>query len=242
MHDAGAAMKNLRRRTAAARGLFWWAALALAPACAVLPYETVVSYGRTQAPEKSLVVLFTHDLHSSFLPRGTRTFEGRTAERGGWAKIASLIGEERTSGAGRTLVVDGGDFSMGTLFHALFVREASELRLLGRMGYDVATLGNHEFDFHMAGLAGALRAAKARGGGLPELIASNVVFGSGVEAEDARSFHDYPVRDFLVLERGGLRIGLFGLMGRGGRPTIRRSCPRPSSPIRSPKPGASSKS
>jgi len=201
--DAGVAMKNLKRRAAAAMGLFWGAALALAAG------------GLVQAPEKSLVVLFTHDLHSSFLPRGTITDEGRTAERGGWAKIASLIGEERTSSAGRTLVVDGGDFSMGTLFHALFVREASELRLLGRMGYDVATLGNHEFDFRMTGLAGALRAAKARGGALPELIASNIVLGSGVEAEDARSFQDYPVRDFLVLERGGLRIGLFGLLGRG---------------------------
>jgi len=167
------------------------------------------------AAEKSLVVLFTHDLHSSFQPRGLLTFEGRTAERGGWAKIATLIRGERAAGADRTLVVDGGDFSMGTLFHSLFVREAAELRLLGAMGYDVSTLGNHEFDFRVSGLASALRAAKARGEALPALVASNIVLGAGVPAEDARAFSEYPVRDYLVLERAGLRIGIFGLIGQG---------------------------
>jgi 2',3'-cyclic-nucleotide 2'-phosphodiesterase (5'-nucleotidase family) len=177
--------------------------------------RATVSLGTVHAAEKSLLVLFTNDLHSSFQPRSVLLEGGRTAQRGGWAKIATLIRGEKETGADRTLVVDGGDFSMGTLFHALFVREAAELRLLGEMGLEVTTLGNHEFDFRVAGLAGALRTAKSSGGALPAIVASNIVLGAGVEAGDARAFADYPVRDYLVLERGGLRIGLFGLMGYG---------------------------
>jgi 5'-nucleotidase/UDP-sugar diphosphatase len=175
----------------------------------------LLAAGYAPTAEKTLVVLFTHDLHSSFLPHGLLTFEGRTVERGGWAKLSALLRSERAAAPDRVLTVDGGDFSMGTLFHALFVREASELRLLGRMGFDAATLGNHEFDFSLTGLASGLRAAKAKGEPVPALVASNIVLGAGVAAENARAFADYPVRDYLVVERGGLRIGIFGLMGRG---------------------------
>jgi len=183
--------------------------------CGAGPAWAAQPDGTAQTAEKSLVVLFTHDLHSSFLPRRLPTEKGLIIERGGWARISTLVRAEREAGPDRTLVVDGGDFSMGTLFHALFVREAAELRLLGRMGFDVSTPGNHEFDFRLAGLASALRAAKSSGGPIPALVSSNIVLGAGVLAEDARAFADYPVRDYEVLERSGLRIGIFGLMGLG---------------------------
>jgi 5'-nucleotidase / UDP-sugar diphosphatase len=192
-------------------------ALAAAIVClsAAAPAWSAPAGGAPSQAEKSLVVLFTHDLHSSLKPQGVLLEGGRPAERGGWAKIATLIREERAAAADRTLTVDGGDFSMGTLFHSLFVREAAELRLLGAMGFEVSTLGNHEFDFRVGGLASALRAAKARGEALPALVASNITLGAGVQAEDARAFADYPVRDYLVIERGGLRVGIFGLIGPG---------------------------
>jgi len=140
---------------------------------------------------------------------------GLIAERGGWAKIATLVGAEREAGPDRTLAVDAGDFSMGTLFQGLFVREAAELKLMGGMGFDVSTLGNHEFDFHLAGLASALGVARSGGGALPALVASNIVLGKGVEAGDARAFRRLSGAGLPVLERGGLRVGLFGLMGLG---------------------------
>jgi 5'-nucleotidase / UDP-sugar diphosphatase len=197
-------MRNSRRRR--------WRAVLISGSLLI----AVLAFG-VQAPSggTSLVILFTHDLHSSFLPQKASAPSGEVSERGGWAKIATLIREEKARGADRTLTVDGGDFSMGTLFHALFVREAAELRLMGLMGYDVSTLGNHEFDFRLAGLAGALRAAKNFSGARPELLASNVVLGAEVASEDARAIRDYPVRDYLILERGGLRVGLFGLLGQG---------------------------
>ncbi|PKN60446.1 MAG: hypothetical protein CVU53_03030 [Deltaproteobacteria bacterium HGW-Deltaproteobacteria-11] len=162
-----------------------------------------------------LSIVFTHDLHSYFLPHDVFTGEGQPAQRGGYAKIACLIQRQRALKGNRMLLVDAGDFSMGTLFHTTFMTEAAELRLMGEMGYDVTTFGNHDFDFHNDGLAAAMRIARSKGEPLPAIVASNVVF-SGDASENAlkEAFRQYPVRDYIVLERNGLRIGLFGLMGK----------------------------
>jgi len=162
-----------------------------------------------------LSIVFTHDLHSYFLPHEVFSGEGQPAQRGGYAKIARLIQEQRALKGYRTLLVDAGDFSMGTLFHTTFLMEAAELRIMGEMGYDVTTFGNHDFDFHNDGLAEAMRIAGSKRGLLPAIVASNIAF-SGDAAENAlkEAFRRYPVKDYIVLERNGLRIGLFGLMGK----------------------------
>lgn len=51
-----------------------------------------------------------------------------------------------------TLILDGGDFSMGTLIQTVYTTEAAELRMLGYLGCDVTTFGNHEFDYRHADL------------------------------------------------------------------------------------------
>ena len=183
---------------------------------AILPALTGgMKAGQAAGAPSSLVILFTHDLHSNVLPRPVLAADGTKTEAGGLLRLATLIRRERGRAPERTLVLDAGDYSMGTLFHTLYPSESVELRLLGLMGYDAATLGNHEFDFSLAGLAKSLAAAKAKGTALPALLASNVTIeGSGEVAEAGRAaFRDYPVRDFLVLERAGLKVGLFGLFG-----------------------------
>jgi 2',3'-cyclic-nucleotide 2'-phosphodiesterase (5'-nucleotidase family) len=104
----------MRKAKALAAAIGWLCGAALA--LAAIPRGTAVPNGLVQTPEKSLVLLFTHDLHSSFLPRRTILPGGLVAERGGWAKIATLVRGEREAGPDRTLAVDAGDFSMGTLF------------------------------------------------------------------------------------------------------------------------------
>ena len=52
---------------------------------------------------------------------------------------------------------------MGTLFQTVFSSHAPGLRIMGQMGYDVVTLGNHEFDFRAEGLADSLKVAKDSG-------------------------------------------------------------------------------
>jgi 2',3'-cyclic-nucleotide 2'-phosphodiesterase (5'-nucleotidase family) len=164
--------------------------------------------------KERLVILFTHDLHSYFLPQRLSAPDGGPAERGGYARLLTLIRQNREEE--RTILVDAGDFSMGTLFHTAFMSEAAELRLMAAMGYDALTLGNHDFDFHPDGLARSLRRARAAERKLPALVASNVVFspdGRG-DAELQKAFREYPVVPYTVIERRGVRIGLFGILGK----------------------------
>jgi len=166
------------------------------------------------AVRERIVILFTHDLHSTFLPRRVAAPSGPPLERGGYAKLLSLIRENRE--AGRTLLVDAGDFSMGTLFHTTFMTEAAELRLMAAMGYDVLTLGNHDFDFGPDGLAKMLRKTRTTETKPPVIVASNGIFspeGRG-DGDLKEAFHEYPVVPYRVIERRGIRIGLFGILGK----------------------------
>jgi 5'-nucleotidase / UDP-sugar diphosphatase len=174
---------------------------------------TDVIAGEATARER-LVILFTHDMHSYFLPQRVAAPGGPPLERGGYAKLLTLIRENREGD--RTLLVDAGDFSMGTLFHTTFMTEAAELRLMAAMGYDVMTFGNHDFDFHLDGLAKALRKARASEKKLPIMVASNVVFSPGGKGDSdlKEAFREYPVLPYTVIERRGIRIGLFGILGK----------------------------
>jgi 5'-nucleotidase/UDP-sugar diphosphatase len=165
---------------------------------------------------KDLMILFTHDMHSYFLPHRILTREGNSLQQGGYAKLAYIINEQRAIHNNKTLLVDGGDFAMGTFFHTSFLKEAFELRLMGKIGYDAGTLGNHDFDFHNDGLAKTLQTAKSKSKQLPALVASNVVFSKDNpgDASLKKAFQDYPVKEYTIIERNDLRIGLFGLLGK----------------------------
>ena len=156
---------------------------------------------------KTVSVLFTHDLHSHFLPSAKEG--GR--EFGGFARLMTVIREQRTKDP-NAILVDGGDFSMGSLFQTAFADSAQELRLMGAMGYDATTLGNHEFDYLPEGLASMLRAAKTSGEYTPPILNSNYL-PKEADSDIAKAFEEYGVRDYLLLERGGVHFALFGLFG-----------------------------
>ena len=182
-----------------------------------IPRDGVAAGG--PAAGERLVILFTHDLHSYCLPERVAAPKGPAVERGGYAKLLSLIRENREDD--RTLLVDAGDFSMGTLFHTTFMTEAAELRLMAAMGYDAMTFGNHDFDFHPDGLAKSLRKARDREKKLPAMVASNVVFSPDGKGDGnlKEAFREYPVVPYIVIERRGVKIGLFGILGRTPRST-----------------------
>ena len=76
------------------------------------------------------------------------------ATRGGYARLAGLIAmrKEARKDQGPVLVLDAGDYSMGTPFGAATREIGGELQLMGRMGYNATTFGNHEFDLGPDGL------------------------------------------------------------------------------------------
>ncbi len=172
------------------------------------------------AAEKTLTIMHSNDMHSHFLGASpnidyTPLTGGDDKTIGGWARIATVIKEVKKDRVNPVLVVDAGDFLMGSLFHMLAREQAFELRLMSMMGYDAVTLGNHEFDLKPGGLARILTCA-LESGQMPPVISSNAVFSQQSGKDDAleKIFQQGAVKSYLVLEKGGLRIGLFGMLGK----------------------------
>lgn len=186
----------------------------------LLPFQLkYVAKVSAEQEEEAITVLFTHDLHDNLLP--LKTYEdGKAGVMGGFAGLSSEIQKQKEIDP-QALLVDGGDFSMGTPFQTIFQTDAPELRLLGAMGYDAVTLGNHEFDYRPSGLAQSLTAAINSADRLPCLVQSNVSFPADKEGTMTQSLTElkqameaYGAKDYTVLERKGIRIGIFGLMGK----------------------------
>jgi len=173
-----------------------------------------------KAAPKALTILHTNDLHShclGFSPNleYSPLETGNDGTVGGFARIATVIQREKAKRTQPVLVLDAGDFLMGSLFHMLSREESFELRLMGLMGYDVTTLGNHEFDLKPEGLARIITSAKEKGNP-PRIVFSNAVFSREKNEDDSLEevFSKGLVSPYTVIERGGLRVGLFGLLGK----------------------------
>ena len=173
-----------------------------------------------EAAEKSkqLDVLFTHDTHSHLNSFST-IVDGEQKEVGGFAKIKTLIDEKNKENPD-TLILDGGDFSMGTLIQTVYDTEAAELRMLGYLGCDVSTFGNHEFDYRSKGLADMLTVAKNSGETVPSLVVCNVDWDSMEKAglsegqkQIQSAFENYGVKDYVIVQKGDVKIAVVGVFG-----------------------------
>ena len=171
------------------------------------------------APGTTVGIVFTHDTHSH-LNTFTTVVDGLETELGGFARMNTLIEAQRAQNPD-TLVIDGGDFSMGTLIQTVFETQAAELRMLGYLGCDVTTLGNHEFDYRSKGLANMLTSAQASGDAVPAMVVCNVDWDT-MEAEGLTegqqrlkdAFAAYGVSDYTVLEKGDVDIAVVGVFGK----------------------------
>ena len=175
--------------------------------CAALPCA-VLAAGEGESHETT--VLFTHDLHSHFLPQ-TAADGG---ESGGYARLATVLRQERAQHPD-ALTLDGGDFSIGSLIQTLYTSKAPELRTMGALGYDATTAGNHEFDHEGLGFARMLTAARTSGDTVPALLMANYKPSDDNpdQLDIQRAMSAYGVKDYMLLERGGITYGIFGLMG-----------------------------
>ena len=172
-----------------------------------------------ESDAKEVDVMFTHDTHSH-LDSFTTNVDGELQEVGGFARIKTLINEQKKENP-NTLILDGGDFSMGTLIQTVYDTQAAELRMLGYLGYDVTTLGNHEFDYRSKGLANMLKAAKASGETIPDLVVCNVDWAGMKKAGLSKGqkqiqsgFETYGVKDYVVIQKGDTKIAVTGAFGK----------------------------
>jgi len=140
-----------------------------------------------------LTILHTNDFHSHIDPFPKDA--ARNAGEGGMAKRAAMIQQIRDEQK-NVLVFDAGDIFQGTPYFNYFKGEL-ELKLMTEMGYDAATIGNHDFDNGIEGLNSQLKNA-----GFP-FINSNYDF-SGTLLEGK-------VLPYKIFKKQGIKIGVYGL-------------------------------
>lgn len=170
--------------------------------------------------EKRIIILHTNDLHSrltGYAPESAYTPLSVNDDKtqGGFARIAGIIKAEKQNNKGSVLVLDAGDFFMGTLFPSLESETGFQLRLMKKMGYDAIGLGNHEFDFGPGWLAGVI-STSATLGEIPAIISSNTVFSDKESADNSlrELFSKKLISGKLIIEKDGIRIGLFSIIGK----------------------------
>ena len=172
--------------------------------------------------KRTFTILHTNDMHSNLIGVGpasdyTPDILNDDKTIGGYARVATVIAERRKArqAQGPVLVLDAGDFSMGTAFGAASRETGAELQLLFQMGYDATTFGNHDFDLGPAGLGKAIGVA-AKAGRIPAVLAANTAFtkNDATLAELQQLAKEGVIRRYAVIERGGLRFGLFGVIGK----------------------------
>jgi len=153
----------------------------------------VVSVGAKT--KKQLVVLHTNDVHSCIMPLNENLDNKDLAGRGGFVRRVNMIKEQRALHPD-LLFFDSGDFSQGSGYYTLFKGDV-EIGLMNQMGYDAATIGNHEFDFGLDNMARIFSKANF------PIVCSNYDF-TGTPCEGL-------VKDYITINRNGLKIGVFGL-------------------------------
>lgn len=155
----------------------------------------LVSLGGAAKKHKQLVILHSNDAHSQILPISTQLPDTLKAGRGGFLRRMALLKEERSKDPD-LLYFDSGDFFQGSAYFTLFKGEV-EIGLMNQMGVDAATIGNHEFDFGLDGMANAFRKAN-----FPIVCANYDFTGTAVEGF---------VKPYVIIKRKGIKIGVFGL-------------------------------
>ncbi len=168
---------------------------------------------------KKVDVMFLHDTHSHLNSFAT-VEDGKSQVLGGFSRIKTLINEQKKKNPD-TLLLDAGDFSMGTLIQVMYEEEASEIRMLGELGMEVTTLGNHEFDYKAKGLSNMLNRAVESGEKLPELVVCNVDWDTMEEGDFTKdqalldeAFKNYGVKEYVVVKKNGVRIAITGVFGK----------------------------
>ncbi|WP_027399361.1 bifunctional metallophosphatase/5'-nucleotidase [Anaerovorax odorimutans] len=156
--------------------------------------------------QEKLCIIFSHDIHSNL---------------NGLAKAKTVINQVKEIYP-HPLILDGGDFSMGTLYQTVFQESASELKMLGALDYDITTIGNHEFDYTGIGFANMLNAAKNSSKILPSIVISNIDWEKSLSNASAskeaskikKAMDNYGVKDYQIIKKNGLKIAVFGILGK----------------------------
>lgn len=155
---------------------------------------TAILVACSGASAQKLTIMHFNDTHSHLEPERA----GKSAGRGGVIERAALVDSVRNAvGRRNFLLLHAGDFNQGTSYYTT-LGGMLEVGLVNALGYDVITLGNHEFDDGIEHLGRRLAGLKC------PVVCSNYDFSQF-------ELGKY-VKPYVVLKRGGMRIGIFGML------------------------------
>jgi len=169
----------------------------------------------SQPADYALTIFHQNDRHSHWLGQPNLAYTGAIGDGtvGGMGRWMKLYADDP---APNKLLLDAGDFKMGTLFGAAG-DAGGDLDLLAELGFTAAALGNHELDWGPAGLVGMIQASQAPG--VP-LLCANIHFSASDPADDALEALYGPegaagkrIHPYILREVGGVRVGILGLIG-----------------------------
>ena len=133
---------------------------------------------------------------------------------GAYARISAYVKYVRANASHPVILVDSGDWTMGTLYDLTLASRPLGLSFLDFMQYDCVTLGNHEFDYSPKGLAQMLGAAQSSFSFRTPIVASNMNLGGSPDLAafvgNGKAIQTTRVQDLA----NGVRVGYIGLMGK----------------------------
>ena len=159
----------------------------------ILVAPSVLAKSNGSKPGDRLTILHTNDTHSNIDP-----FPGNHSKypgKGGVARRYELVQKIREEEE-NVLLLDAGDIFQGTPYFNKF-GGALEMRLMTELGYEAATMGNHDFDGGMDGFVKARQFAKF------PFLCSNYDFTN-------TPIHGHTI-DSVIIQKGNIKVGLFGV-------------------------------
>ena len=136
-----------------------------------------------------------------------------TSVSGAYSRIAAYVGYVPSTTTHPVLLIDSGDWTMGTLYDLTLGSRPLALAFLDAMQYDAVTLGNHEFDYTPAGLAQILARAQSSFGFKTPIVASNMNLGGNTDLAPFFGAGKTIQPSYIKQLPNGLRVGFIGLMG-----------------------------
>ncbi|WP_026837928.1 bifunctional metallophosphatase/5'-nucleotidase [Gillisia sp. JM1] len=152
-----------------------------------------LSLSFSENTKKHITILHTNDVHSHIEPLGPN--DPRNPNMGGVARRATLVEQIRAENP-NTLLLDAGDIFQGTPYFNFYGGEL-EFKLMSKLKYDAATLGNHDFDNGLNGLLSQMPHAEF------DFISSNYDF--------SNTILDGQTSPFKIFKKDGVKIGVFGV-------------------------------
>lgn len=185
-----------------------------APICANAEDINVSKESEESGDGDKVDILFTHDLHS-YLASYNDLYKGEIVNLGGFARLSTLIKAVKEDNP-ETLLIDGGDLTIGTLYQTLLADEALELRLLGELDFDATTFGNHDFDYNSTMLASMFNRASEECDTLPALVICN--FDWKADNKETKEIYDAALKcnlcDYTIVNKNGVNIAILGVFGK----------------------------